>query len=396
MKIAIIVHGRWDAFELARNLDARGHDVALMTNYPASAVESFGVPRRLVRSFGIHGVLCRAVSRVGLESVAEELLHQAFGRWAAGQSRAERWDVVYAFSGVAEECFRALAGSTTLRVLVRESAHIRVQDALLREEEQRTGIAQQRPSAWRIAREEREYGLADVIRVLSTFTYQSFLAQGTPTDRLALVLSGAPVEKFRPAAGVVEARIRRLRAGEPLRVLTVGAVSLRKGIWDMRAVIRELGTRAFRFRFVGPVLAEAAPLARELERAQVEFIAKQPEVVLPDSYAWGDVFALPSIEDGFQAVLAQAAACGLPILTTPNGAGHDLVHDGRTGWVLPIRSPAAIIDRLRWADTHRLALAAMASDIYARYQPRDFGQVAADLEALFQERMRRPGLVSVA
>ena len=45
-------------------------------------------------------------------------------------------------------------------MLVRESSHIRTQDRLLCEEELRTGIRQERPCAWTIAREEREYALA--------------------------------------------------------------------------------------------------------------------------------------------------------------------------------------------------------------------------------------------
>jgi glycosyltransferase involved in cell wall biosynthesis len=294
--------------------------------------------------------------------------------------------VVYCFSGVAEEAFRTLASTSALRVLVRESSHIRTQDRLLCEEERRTGIRQERPCNWTMAREEREYALADVIRLLSTFTCGTFVDEGVCRSKLRVVVSGADLSKFRPTPDVVEARAQRIMRGEPLRVLNVGTFALRKGIWDTRAVIGELGDQV-EFRFVGPVATEAAELAARVQALGATFSPKQPETALPLAYAWSDLFMLPTIEDGFQAVLAQAAASGVPILTTPNGAGSDLVRDGQNGWVLPARCPDAFARQLRWADGHRAEVAAMVRTTYAQYQPRDFATVAEDLERMFGEAL---------
>jgi glycosyltransferase involved in cell wall biosynthesis len=389
MKIAIVVHGRWDAFDLARELDARGADVRLLTNYPARVVTRFGVRKDTVRGFWPHGVLARAVARPGstrLRDRCEPVLHSLFGRWAAGVLRKERWDVVYCFSGVAEEVFRALASTGALRVLVRESSHIRTQDRLLCEEELRTGIHQERPCAWTMAREEREYALADVIRLLSTFTCGTFVDEGVCRSKLRVVVSGADLRKFRPTPDVIEARVERILRGEPMRVLNVGTFALRKGIWDTGAVIGELGDQV-EFRFVGPVAPEAAELAARLQALGATFSPKQPEASLPEAYAWSDMFMLPTIEDGFQAVLAQAAASGVPILTTPNGAGSDLVRDGQNGWVLPARCPDAFVRQLRWADEHRAEVASMVRTTYTQYQPRDFATVAEDLERMFADAL---------
>jgi glycosyltransferase involved in cell wall biosynthesis len=391
LKVAIVVHGRWDAFDVARELDRLGVDVRLLTNYPTRVVSRFGVRPHLVRSFWPHGALTRAVARLGAAATrrCEPVLHTLFGRWAAAILRGERWNVVYCFSGVAEEAFQAVDGKGPLRVLVRESSHIRTQDRLLSEEELRTGIRQERPCPWTIAREQREYALADLIRVLSSFTYHTFLDEGVGSSKLRLVLSGADLHRFRPSAAVVDARFERIIRGEPLRVLNVGTFALRKGVWDTAAVIDELHNQCH-FRFVGPLAPEAVTLADRLKQHDVEFLPKQPEASLPSAYAWADVFMLPSIEDGFQAVLAQAAASGVPIVTTPNGAGSDLVRDGLNGWVLPVRCPAAFVRQLRWADSHRQELGVMARETYAHFQPRDFATVAADLERLFCEAILDP------
>jgi glycosyltransferase involved in cell wall biosynthesis len=179
----------------------------------------------------------------------------------------------------------------------------------------------------------------------------------------------------------VEARRRRILSGAPLRVLYVGAISFRKGLWDLSTVARSLSGADVQFRLVGPRLREAASMTAGLP-GHVLMTRKQPQAALPEVYAWADVFIFPTVEDGYPIVLAQAAAAGLPILTTPNGSGRDLVRDGETGWIVPIRSPEKLIDRLRWCATHRDELAAMTDRVSTTFRPRDWAEVAADFEAL--------------
>ncbi len=384
LKIAIVVHGRFHAFDLARALLERGHEVTLFTNYPKWAVRRFGVPAERVRSFWLQGVLTRAAWQLhqkGILHYREAWLHPIFGRWAGAEIAKEQWDIVHPWSGVAEETLRALAGRPTLSLLMRGSSHIRAQARLLEEEQRRTGVPQDRPGSWITAREQREYTLVDAIVVLSSFAYQTFVAEGVPVEKLRLLPLGSRLDAFRPSGQVVEARCRRILSGEPLRVLYVGAISFQKGIWDLSAIVRELSGGGFRFRFVGPKSREAAPIVSSLQ-GRATFVSKRPQAELPAMYAWGDVFVFPTIQDGYAQVLAQAAASGLPILTTTNCAGPDLVREGETGWVLPIRSPEAFMERLRWCARHRAELATMARRIPGEFPPRDWADVAADFEAL--------------
>jgi glycosyltransferase involved in cell wall biosynthesis len=304
-----------------------------------------------------------------------------FGRWAAAQLARERWDVVHSWSGVSEEILQASAGTGSLNLVMRGSAHIRVQARLLEEEEKRAAQKLDRPTPWILAREEREYRLADRIVVLSTFARDSFVDLGIDPEKLAALPLGASVQTFRPSPEVVEARCRRIRSGDPLRVLYVGTLSLRKGLADLIAVIRRTEPRQFQFRLVGPVAAEANRLVAGFQ-AEAEFVPKQRQQDLPHSYDWADLFVFPTLEDGYAVVLAQAHAAALPLLTTANCCGPDLIREGATGWVLPIRSPQAFIERLRWCDTHRADLAGMVEQLYHCYQPRDWADVAADFEAL--------------
>lgn len=384
LKIAIVVHGRFHAFDLARALIERGHDVTLFTNYPKWAVARFDISQDHVRSFWVHGVLSRLAGSLRDKlkfPYPEAGLHRLFGRWAAKELAKESWDVIHCWSGVSEEILQSTNGSETFTLLMRGSAHIRTQARLLEEEEHRTGTSLDRPSEWMIAREEREYKLADKISVLSNFAYHSFVAECLSEHKLCLLPLGAKLEAFRPSPDVVQARCKRIRAGDPLRVLYVGALSFRKGTWDMIEILDSLRHDRFEFRMVGPMTREVAN-SMDSVREWVEFIPKQPQHELPKWYDWGDVFVFPTIEDGYAQVLAQAYASGLPILTTTNCSGPDLIREGETGWLLPIRCPDGFIKRLKWCDAHREELAEMVRRIYHEFQPRDWTDVAKDFEEL--------------
>src|ERR1700740_1517062 len=101
MRTAILVPGRFYAFDLALAFTARNHNVKVFTNYPAWAAKRFGLPGESVVSFWLHGVVTRAVRHFRPRSFLDHtvpLLHTTFGKWASKQLSAERWDIVHAFS----------------------------------------------------------------------------------------------------------------------------------------------------------------------------------------------------------------------------------------------------------------------------------------------------------
>ncbi len=387
MKIAIVVHGRFHAFNLGKALLRRGHDVTLFTNYPRWAVKGFGFPEERVRSFWLHGVASKGAYPIcdRLNVRPERWFNPIFGRWAANQLSEDRSDVIYCFSGISEEVYARCGNGRSLNLVVRGSAHIRTQDRILKDEAQRTGARLDRPDKWIREREEREYELADRIIVLSSFARDSFVAEGVDPARVRLLRNGADTEMFRPAQDVIELRCRRILSGDRLRVLYVGALSLQKGLWDIDTIVRRLETR-FHFRFVGPVSLDAKRLARELHKV-ADLLPKQPERELPTWYADGDLFLFPTLQDGFANVLAQAQANALPILTTPNCGGPDLISEGETGWILPIRDPDAFIERLLWCDANRPVLAEMVRRLYTTHRVRNWDDVAGDFEDICENEL---------
>jgi glycosyltransferase involved in cell wall biosynthesis len=390
MRIALVVHGRFHGFDLGKALIERGHDVSVLTNYPAVVAPRFGLPKTSVRSFVWHGVLDRAAMAAAgrLPSVyPERRLHELFGRWAAKEVRRRPFDVVHSWSGVSLELLSDPTLVATPVLLMRGSAHIRAQDRLLRDEEGRAGVPLDRPSAWMIGREEREYAGADRIVVLSTFARRTFVEEGCDPDRVSVLPLGVDVEAFRATPAASDARAARILGGGVLRVLYVGALSFQKGLLDLLRAATLLGGDPVEFTLMGPRLAESEALLA-MAGANVRLLPKRPQAELPEVYAAADLFVFPTIQDGFGMVLTQAKAAGLPIITTDNCAGSDLVTEGQDGWIVPIRDSQALADRLRWCTTHRRAVADMARAVEAAYQPQSWGRVAEDFEGIALEAMR--------
>ena len=96
----------------------------------------------------------------------------------------------------------------------------------------------------------------------------------------------------------------------------------------------------------------------------VEWAPPLPHPELAARLRTADVFVLPSLEDGFAQTVAEAMACGLPVVTTPNTGASDLVEDGINGSVVPIRDPSALAEAvLAWWERIRAGETLLRRDL---------------------------------
>ncbi|MCB9799902.1 MAG: glycosyltransferase family 4 protein [Candidatus Omnitrophica bacterium] len=391
-KIAMVVMGRIDSFELVNALLARGHDIRLFTNYPKWAVKRFSVPEGCVTSFWPHGVVERILKKIAGLGIKfpEAWIHSLFGRWAARMLKKNQWDLIHVYSGVAEEILNTTYSGRAIKVVMRASTHIKTQSDLLESEKKRAGEALiETPSTWMINREIREYCLADYIRVTSNFVYQSFIRQGVPEKKLWSIPSAIPFDLFKPSQDVVDARCRRILSNKPLRIIYVGTLQYRKGIFDLAKVIGQAPEGLFEFCCVGPVQPEAAKLLSMMKN-KIHHVTKQPQSALRKWYAWADVYLFPTIEDGFPQTLAQAFANALPLITTPNSSAPDFIKEGENGWILPIRRSDLLFEKLSWCHRHREELSSMVRCMHENLlKSRSWNDAAEELEIKIFESLKK-------
>lgn len=382
MKIAFVVPGRFHALQLAGGLIRRGHEVTLFTNCPRWYIERFERSLK-VRSCLSHATLSKAAGvlpSTALRQYCGLQLCTLLGRWAAREVRPGDWDCVHCYSGISKELLENLAASGTPSLLFRGSSHIRTQARLLEEEAARTGANVERPGDGMVEREEREYQLATKILTLSSFAQQTFVAEGVAPERVAVLPLGVSTALFRASSRIVDERAERILSGAPLRILYVGTLSMQKGCWDLAQIMQRTSGR-FEWRLIGQFTPEVRSLLPALKR-HAHLLPQQPHSKLQRWYAQADIFLFPTIQDGFASVLIEAQANALPLLTTTNCAGPDLVTNGRSGWVLPIRNPDAFVDCLQWADEHRPQLAEMVRYTHKNNQLRTWDHAASDFEAI--------------
>jgi glycosyltransferase involved in cell wall biosynthesis len=187
-----------------------------------------------------------------------------------------------------------------------------------------------------IERELAEYEVCDFIVVPSEYAFRSFLEEKVPRHKLCLNVTGVSLRRFAPEPPEKD---------RPFRALFVGQIGLRKGVQYLLEALAPLDLPRFELWLVGTILPEARKLLSRYE-GRFKYLGVIPNEKLRRVYAQSSVFVLASIEDGLAYVQAEAMACGLPVIATHNTGAADLFTDGVEGFVVPIRDPQAIREKV--------------------------------------------------
>lgn len=196
-----------------------------------------------------------------------------------------------------------------------------------------------RDSPQKLARKDEELSLADEVFVASSFTQSTLLEAGLGLKKIHVIPYGAP----RTATEIIS---ENSRSRNLLRVLFVGALRQHKGLSYLLQAVDLLSPAAVQLTLIGrPAIGTCAPLRAAITKHR--HVASLPHAEILAEMHRHDVFVFPSLFDGFGLVLLEAMSQGLPVITTAHSAGPDIITDGKEGFIVPIRSPEAIAEKLQ-------------------------------------------------
>ena len=181
---------------------------------------------------------------------------------------------------------------------------------------------------------------ADIVVGASSFSLHTLRESGVSERKLRLLplgfdLLSSPPESLSP------------KSNRQLKILFAGRITQGKGVKYLLDAVKDFNRQEVELHLIGHVHGSGKALAKYKDFFTLH--APLPQVDLCKAYSNYDVLVLPSLFEGFGLVIIEAMAYGLPVITTANTMGPDIIHNGINGYIVPIRSSDAIreaIERL--------------------------------------------------
>jgi len=261
---------------------------------------------------------------------------------------------------------------------------------LVKEEEKRwPGWAKRSvevPEAYYRRREE-EWAVADLVMVNSEWTKAALIRQGVTADKIIIVPLAYEVksEKLK-VKGENERGSSRFNSSisqpfneqNPLRVLFLGQVILRKGIQYLIEAARLLEKEAIHFDIVGSIgISEEALKSAP---SNMTFHGPVSRDQTDEFYRSADLFVLPTLSDGFALTQLEAMAHGLPVIATPNCG--EVVTDGVDGLIVPGSDSNALAEAFQLLIQDPEKLSAMSAATWRKLEQFSLSKLADNLAEL--------------
>jgi glycosyltransferase involved in cell wall biosynthesis len=288
--------------------------------------------------------------------------------------------------GTGPELIRRARQEGALVIVEPVNQHPAALNAILNEEAERLGLKETQRLHPLQERQIEESLASDFMLVASQVLRDSFVEQGYDARRMAILPYGVDLERFHPVAGETE-------PGRPFTVVCVGAISPRKGQIYLLEAWKRLKLPDAELLLIGSISREMRAILGRYE-GLFRHIPFVPNQELAQHYSRSRAFVLPSIEDGFGLVSAEAMACGVPVVVTDKSGSAEVVSHGKDGFVVPSRSAEAIAEHIETLYRDRELQRAMSEAALAKARNElgwdKYASRLCDLYRSLPERVRRP------
>lgn len=339
LKVTIAVHAKYQAFRLVEGLDAAGVLDTLYTVYPKFKIPPYKINLARVRSFNFLGALRYVNVRLGIE-LSDEIISYLYDHWVAFNLKKPKgkW-VFHGWSGFSLMSLQKAKKLGGVAVVDRACPHIDFQQELIAEEKTRLLGRPFVPERKKLFdKMKREYEIADYIMVPSEYSRKSFIERGfDPLKVIAIPLCN---EKL------TVPKAEENKIPHKFTVLCVGGIFYRKGMYYLLKAWEELALQDAELILKSAIPSEFPELLNIPNVRYLTHYVSDEEIA--KLYQSASIFVLPSLDDGFGMVVAEAMAAGLPVIVTENVGISDGVEQGRDGFVVPIRDVGALKEKIKY------------------------------------------------
>jgi len=349
-------------YSTSARIGGSGLDVSSLEGIKASAGGGFlaraigyanqqqGVPASKIRSLSWHPV--RLLS--GMDSARYYGAKKHYVDWITSREvRTGRYDFLHTWSGDGLRSLiaarqKGLPSVIDIPTWHRNKGH---QKPFLtrseREAARLTGLA-----GWKhrllISRQQMlmEYELATFLFMPSLCSARTFLNAGIPPERLHYTGRGVDLDRYSPG-----------RPPDKFRLIFVGALIRRKGVHHLLRAWKKLALPDAELILVGEPHPEIRSDLNATAGPSIKVTGFVPNV--QDLLRTASALVFPSECEGFAKVTLEAAACGLPLITTSESG--DALIDNVTGRLIPPNNEDALAAAIGEAWQNRDRFAAMGT-----------------------------------
>jgi glycosyltransferase involved in cell wall biosynthesis len=294
--------------------------------------------------FELKEVYLRA--RYGKTQATQDAVYQRdvnFDRYVAGCLAKRKSEVYWGFQGSSHDSLLAAKKANKLAVVELATAHVVAAKRILGEEallhpEWADSIDNLVFPSFYQKRLEAEPHQADLVISASKFTTSTLLEDGISPDRIKLLPLGFELEHipYIPKDETADKYISK----RPLRLLYAGNLTQRKGLMYLLEALRAFPKGEVELHIIGGVQGSGAALKQY--EGEYHYHGRVSQYEMFQAYGNYDALVLPTVFEGFGLVIVEAMAAGLPVITTAHSMGPDVIEDGVSGYIVPIRDIQAL------------------------------------------------------
>jgi len=342
MKIKLITIGRFYHFHLARQLYKFALLDKIYSGYPKYKLkDEYGIPKNKIKTYPYYklpSLFFNKYLEKNFPEIDNYLSILSLKKLSQKVSKnIGEADVLIAQSTAGLEAGKKIKILGGKFICDRASTHILVQNETLKEAYNDLNMKFNGISDDIIDREINEYNDANIISVPSTFALNSFLKKGFDRKKLFLNPFGVDLQRFTP--------LPKIKSNK-FQVLYVGNLSVRKGIIYLLEAFKKLNFENKELILIGSIEHNIKEKVFKYFSENIKYLSTIKNSQLNVYYSNANVTVQPSLEDGFNMVIAESLACGCPVIATKNTGAPDFFNNGIEGFIIKPMSVESIHEKL--------------------------------------------------